>query len=285
MSGTVKLSRNPNALATIVLLAVTMPCTASAQSSEELHPFLQRGFWVDVGMFFPDRELNLRVNGSLVGINDPIEFDERFGLENADETFAGELAWRYTQKWIFLAQYFKSSGSSQVVLDEDIAWEDVVFQAGTNATGGTDFSLTRFYFGYTLTSNPRIDAGVGLGFHWLHIAAFIEGTALVNGQLASTRESVSVDGPLPNLGFWYAYSLTPNLAFRTRFDWLSANIDDYSGQMLNLSAGFNLQVLENVGIGLNYNYFELDGRVKESDWRGQIETIYDGVFVYASIFF
>lgn len=269
----------------IVMLAMAMPLTAYAQSSDDLHPFLERGFWIDVGMFFPDRELNVRVNGSLVGINDPIDFDERFGLEDTDETFAGELAWRYTEKWIFLAQYFKSSGTSQAVLEEDIEWEDVVFQSGTNATAGSEFSLTRFFFGYTLTSDPRTDAGVGLGFHWLNVGAFMEGTAIVNGQVASTRESVSFDGPLPNLGFWYAYSLTPNLAFRTRFDWLSANIDDYSGQMLNLSAGLNLQVFENFGLGLNYNYFELDGRVKESDWRGQVETIYNGAFVFASIFF
>ena len=52
--------------------------------------------------------------------------------------------------------------------------------------------------------------------------------------------------------------------------------------MVNASLGLNLQAFEHVGIGLNYNYFKLDIGIDKSNWRGDIETLYDGVYLYAS---
>ena len=34
------------------------------------------------------------------------------------------------------------------------------------------------------------------------------------------------------------------------------------------------------GIGFNYNFVELDVGVTGSNWRGNIETRYDGLYVY-----
>ena len=116
--------------------------SVSVASDEGLHPLLTSGVSVDVGIFYPDRKLDLRVNGSL-GPNDEIDFDTGFNLGDADEVFAGELAWRFKGRWSLLTQYFKSSDSSSVTLSEDVEWEDVVFGAGTNAVTGTSLSLTR----------------------------------------------------------------------------------------------------------------------------------------------
>ena len=99
------------------------------------------------------------------------------------------------------------------------------------------------------------------------------------------RSTARTEGPLPNVGVWYRYSISPRWAFRSRFDILKANVGRYDGLMLNGSLGVNFQAFENVGIGASYNYFELDVRVDESDWRGKIETIYDGAYIYVSAFF
>jgi hypothetical protein len=52
-----------------------------------------------------------------------------------------------------------------------------------------------------------------------------------------------------------------------------------------VAVGVNYQVFEHVGVGLNYNYFELDVSVDKSKWRGNVEIIYKGVYVYASLYF
>ncbi len=267
------------------MLCFVAPQLTAAVESEELHPYLERGFSLDLGVFFPDRKLDVRVNGSLAGINDEIDFDEGIRLGNADETFAAELSWRFRGKWSVVGQHFKSTDSARAVLEEDIEWGDVVFGAGSNASVGTNFSLTRIFFGRQLNTSKSHDFGIGAGLHWLEMGTFIEGEILINGTPTASRRSVSVGAPLPNIGAWYKYSISPRWALRTRLDLLSANVGEYDGLLVNVAVGVNFQAFENFGIGLNYNYFELDVSIDKSGWRGNIETTYDGIYVYASFYY
>ena len=104
----------------VCLLCFAAPKLTIAAESEYLHPFLHRGFSLDVGVFFPDRHLDLNVNGTVGGINEEIDFDQDFQLGSADETFAAEISWRFRGKWSVVGQFFKTSDSASVVLDEDI---------------------------------------------------------------------------------------------------------------------------------------------------------------------
>ena len=256
-----------------------------AAESEELHPYLERGFSLDLGVFYPDRELDLRVNGSVAGINDEIDFDGRRRLKSTDDIFAAELSWRFRGRWSLVGQFFKTTDSIRVVLAEDIEWGNVVFGAGSNATTGVNFSLTRIFFGRQLGNNKFHDVGIGGGFHWLDMGAFIEGEVLINGTPAAARRSVSAEAPLPNIGAWYKYSISPRWALRARLDLLSADVGDYDGLLLNVALGVNYRAFEHVGVGLNYNFFKLDVGIDKSNWRGDIETVYDGVYVYASFYY
>ncbi len=269
----------------VCMLCLAAPQLTLAAESDDLHPYLRSGFSLDLGVFFPDRKLDIRVNGSLAGINDEIDFDEGIRFGNADETFAAELSWRFRGKWSVVGQYFKSTDSISVVLEEDIEWGDIVFGAGSNAAAGTDFSLTRIFFGRQLDTSKAHDFGIGGGLHWLEMGTFIEGTILINGTPSSARRSVSEGAPLPNIGAWYNYSISPRWALTTRLDLLSADVGDYDGLLVNVALGVNYQVFEHFGVGLNYNYFELDVSIDKSGWRGNIETTYDGVYAYVSFYY
>ena len=261
------------------------PQLSVAEETDELHPYLDSGFSLDLGIFYPDRKLDLGVNGTIDGIKDEIHFDEGVRLDSADNTFSAELAWRYRDRWSIVGQYFKSTDTARVVLEEDVEWGDLVFGAGSNVAVGSQFSLTRIFFARQLNTSNSHDVSIGGGIHWLHFGAFIEGEVLINGTPSSTRRSVSAEAPLPNIGVWYKYSITPRWAFRTRLDLFSASIGDYDGSLINVGLGVNYQAFEHFGIGLNYNYVELDVKINKSDWRGNIQTTYDGVYVNASFYF
>ena len=92
-----------------------------------MHPYLENGFSLDIGIFYPDRELDLRINGSLAGINDEIDFGERLRLQGADDVFSAQLSWQFAGRWSLIGQYFGSSDSRKAVLEEDVEWGDVVY--------------------------------------------------------------------------------------------------------------------------------------------------------------
>jgi len=192
-----------------------------AQETSNVHPYLTEKFFLDLGVFFPDRKFRLRVNGSSPAEDRDIDFEDELNLRKSDETFDLEFGWRFGKKWSLLTQY----------------------------------SLFRVFFGRDFATSERHDAGIGLGFHWLEIGAFIEGTAIITGG---------------------------ERAMRARYDWFSASVGEYDGTMTNASIGLNYQMFENFGIGMNYNDFNLDVGINKSDWNGSLRTSYEGLFVYVS---
>lgn len=271
-------------LSSLLLAHFWQPARAADQ--DNVHPYLTEKFSLDLGMFFPDREFRIRVDGPVGGISDEIDVEGEFGLKRSDETFSLNFGWRFGEKWALQGQYFASSGTRGNVLQEDVEWKDIVFGAGTGVVAGQDFTLYRAFFArHFATSGEKHDFGVGLGLHWLEIGVFIEGTAIINGGAAQfRRESVEAEAPLPNIGAWYMYSVTPKLVLRGRLDWFSAKAGEYDGTLINAAAGANYQLFENLGIGLSYNLFDLDVGVQKSDWRGKVETSYEGLFAYVSFF-
>jgi hypothetical protein len=265
----------------MVLLAVTN--MVHSEEPSNIHPSLTDQFVLDLGMYFPERNVKIRVDGTVAVANRNIDFEKQVGLSKSDETFSADFGWRFGKKWSLLTQYFQSSGARGAVLNEDIEWNDVVFGQGTNVVAGQDFSVIRAFFGRQFSTSERHDFGLGIGLHWIEIGAFIEGEISVGGgPNMFQRESVSTEAPLPNFGAWYRYSISPKWAFKSRVDWLNADIGDYSGAITNVALGVNYQMFEYIGVGLSYNALELDLHINKTDWHGQFNTSYKGVFAYIS---
>jgi hypothetical protein len=269
----------------VSLIVIASMQQGHAANTEGVHPYLSDKYFVDVGVFWPDRRLRMSVNGSAGEINEPIEFEENLKLKKADDIFSAEFGWRFTEKWRLIGQHFESGGDTSWVLDEDIEWQDVIFQAGTRASGGAEFTLLRVFFARDFNVGKRHEFGLGAGIHWLDISAYIEGTILIeSGESAYAKESVGISAPLPNIGTWYNYSLSDRWALTSRLDFFSADIGRYDGTMANFSIGFNYQVARNFGLGLNYNYFDLDVGINKSNWTGRVETSYEGIYANLSFF-
>jgi hypothetical protein len=274
-----------NALILVALIAGSAMSPA-AEAQDSVHPYLTDKFALDLGIFFPDRQISLSVDGPLVGIEgEDIDFETAFGHKRSDDVFSLNFGWRFGEKWQLGGQYFASSGENSKVLEEDVEWNDITFGQGTGIAVGQDFDLVRVFFARRFKSSDNQEFGLGLGIHWLQIGAWIEGNAVINGVPAGfKRESVKADAPLPNIGAWYIYSFSPKWALRARLDWLSAKVGEYDGTLINASAGLSYQLSEHVGLGLSYNLFDLDIDVNKRGWHGNVNTSYKGAFVHMSLF-
>lgn len=265
----------------IVLLA---PVLANAQDDRDVHPFLSKRYFTTLGIFFPDRSFKFDVDGTAPSTTDePVDFSERFQLGGTDVTGAFEIGWRFSENWLLRGQYFRVDDSASVALNDDIEWGDVVFNSGTRVTAGTEVSITRIFVGRILRQADTFEIGIGGGLHLLEIGAFIRGNAFIDGMDAGFRdEAVSVNGPFPNIGAWYVHSLSAKWALNVRLDWLSASVDKYDGKIVNAAAGLTYALSEHFGVGLSYNYFELDLRVNDESWRGRTRNQFHGAYLFLS---
>ena len=272
----------------LLLVVVLTPMLAQGQDAEPIHPYLGNKFFASVGIFLPDQNTRMGLESSVdVSLPDPepapnktIDFEETFDFRDSDETFSAEIGWRFGEKWQLRGQYFGVDNSSRLTLEEDVEWGDYVFNEGTFVGAGSDYQITRLFFGRTFKSSPKSELGLGIGAHILDISAYVNGNAMVDGiDVGFRQERASVSAPLPNFGAWYMHAFSDKWAATVRVDWLSASVREYDGHIINSALSVGYALTDHFGIGLAYNFFELDVRVDDPDWTGRITSRFDGPYV------
>lgn len=272
----------PNLLL-LVLAMVNAPSGAHAEEGSDRHPLLSKRYFASVGLFFPDRDLEFRLNGSVAGVNSTIDFAEQFKLDGDDETGSAEIGWRFGENWLLRGQYFDVDDSNTVTLTEDITWGDYTFNTGTSVGAGTSVTVTRAFVGRRIRHGDDYEFGIGFGLHILDLGASIRGDAFINGISAGFQDvSASVSGPLPNFGVWYSHAFSPEWAASVRFDWLSVDFDNFDGKIINAAAGLNYAITEHLGFGVSYNFFELNVGIDDSAWSGRAINRFDGAYIFLS---
>jgi len=259
--------------------------SADAQEDDLAQKLIDAKFDVDIGMFFPDKKRSFRVNGAAGIENIDIDFDEELKLKSSEETFAAEIGWQFGERWQVEGQYFNVSDGHSATLSEDVEWEDVVYQAGSNVSVATSFKVVRLFFSRNFTTAPYHNLGIGLGVNQMQIKLSIAGEALVDG--VSTQflsESVGTQAPMPDIGVWYNRRLSPRWVFSTRLDWLKASVDPYDGSLVNAAVALDFAFNEHVALAMNYNYYRLKVGIRDSGWRGEVQVRFHGPYVSIKAF-
>jgi opacity protein-like surface antigen len=264
----------------ICLLAVAPTLTAVAQ---DRHPMMDSKWWVNAGSFLADRDFDASASGTIRGVSREFDLEGSLGLDDSPALFMGELGWQFTEKWGVALQYFRSSRSGSRVLEDTFEWQGETYDVGARLEAGTKMEITRIFFARRFRDNGPHSLRVGAGVHWLSMSAEVAGEATLNDNSTDFRRSAATaEFPVPNIGAWYRFSPNERWIFTARIDWLSASIDDYSGSIWNLSGGVGYQLFRNIGIGANYQYFELSGELTEDNWRGDVKTTFTGPYLYLS---
>jgi hypothetical protein len=262
-------------------ILLSIPACVVAQETTQTHPFLSNRFQLAVGAFARNQDYKLRADGSLP--EEEIDFDEVIGVDDDDTSGSFTFRWRYSKNWSFWAQGWEVDSRGGQILTEDIDWEDVTFNEGSYVRGGVENTVVRVYFGRTIHSGEKHEFGLGAGFHWLSLGAFIAGQAEINDEpIGFYADEVSADAPMPNVGGWFLYSPSKRWLIEARADWLDISVGEYSGGIWNSYVGVNFQVARHLGIGLSYQYFKLNAEVDASDWKGGAKLEYSGPFLSLS---
>ena len=267
----------------VIFLCISAIAMASASSTiiaqdSDYHPNLSDNFLFAAGAFRSDNTFKIRAGGLDFG-GDEVDFGDSVGVDSSNTIANLVLQWNFgsKRKWSISGQYFSNNASGNATLEEDVEWQDVVFNEGTFVDGEVKIEVIRAFLGRSFVKNEQHDFGVGLGIHNLDISAFIGGEIEVNGESTGYQKvDASAGQILPNLGTWYRFSPASRWLLHGRVDWISANIGDYDGSLWNVNAGVNFQAWRHVGFDLSYQYFSLDVNVDSADLIGGAEMTYSG---------
>ena len=247
----------------------------------DYHPALSDNFTISLGWFRSDNAFKISAENLVDDAipNDEIDFPDSVGVDDTSTLFNGQFRWKFgrERKWSLMAQYFESNATGEAVLTEDVEWQNLIFREGTFVGAGVKVAVSRLFVGRSFVKKPQHDFGLGLGLHILDVSAFIEGEININDETTGfQRGDADASQPLPNIGGWWNFSPARRWLIHTRVDWISANVDKYDGTLWNAEVGVNFQAWRHVGLGLAYQYFDLDFSVDDKDWIGSINLRYSG---------
>ena len=269
-------------LRTVIVLLLALS-TAASYADEERHPLMGSKWWLTAGSFFAQRDFKASAGVNLAGVGLEADFEGSTGVDDSPELFMAEFGWQFGEKWGLAVQHFRSSRSGSRVLEDTIEWQGVTYNAGVQLEAKTEMEITRIFVARRFWDEGPHSLRVGAGIHWLAMGAEVAGQATLNDQSTEFRRSAAAaDVPVPNIGAWYRYSPNRTWIINARVDWLSAGIDNFSGRIWNASAGVGLRLTDHIGIGVNYQYFELSGDLTEPNWRGDITTTFTGPHLHLS---
>lgn len=260
------------------MLAVLALLFAGPAMAEDQHPLLDGKYWASVGEYFATRSVDVSASTSAGGIGPKIDFEKALGADDRPELLVGEFGWQFGEKWGLAMQYFRSEReSSRKTLEKTIEWKDLVFEFGAETEAQTKLEVTRLVFSRSYRGEGPHRLMLAAGFHYIEFGAAIAGQVRLNdGSTEFRRGVVSTSVPLPNVGAWYKYSPSDRWLLTARVDWLSARVDDVSGNIWNAVAAANFRLGNHFGVGLAYQYFEIAGTVREKRWRGDLVTRFKG---------
>ncbi|MEN8133757.1 MAG: hypothetical protein ABFS45_27100 [Pseudomonadota bacterium] len=202
---------------------------------------------------------------------------------NTQPAFA--FRWRFADRWRLTFDYLGLDNDGNVRKEFDD------FEFGNIKASGflavdTEFK-TDFYIaqaGYSFLKNERAELGIGGGVHVVRFDTKLKVSGGITGIGSGIvqADSVNLTAPLPNLLGFGTYAFTPKLSVDGSVGWFSLDYSDYSGDLLALSANLDYRVTKHIGVGVGYNYFDMDLTIDKSNRKDKYELDYKGPVIYVS---
>lgn len=244
-------------------------------------------YWMQVMAFKPSINTTARFNKPsfpLGGTN--IDFESDLGMKHNEWLPDVEVGIRLGKRWRLEGEFYELSRTSNVTLARDIVWDDTVYPAGADVDSKFETTLWRGGVGYSFIKRPTIDVGASVGLHSTNFYASIEGQGDINGVVVPIAREVRDQWvPLPTIGGYATWNISPIFSANARVDWLSLTVGDYSGGVTDIWGALNARVTRHIGLGAGWRYTNYHVDVNKTDWNGYLRYKYSGPAFFLTLAF
>lgn len=266
--------KNRTLIPALCAAAVFGPGSVHAQSVHDAGWIELGGFWADV-----DSEGEFRLPDQPSGV--AFDFEQDLGLDDRESLFSVNAGVRAFGRVVIGADYYSLDRDNSMALAREIQFEDVSFPVAAEVSSGFQSDIYRLTIGYSLIRNDRFEFGPALGLHATNFDIFVSGEAeLGEIEVADAVRRRDFLAPLPTLGLYGTWQPTPRIAANARIDYMSLEIDDYDGGVMNVQAGVSYAVSDNFDIGVQYRFVDYDLKIEKEQWIGDLNYQFKGPVLF-----
>ncbi|MGB5426713.1 MAG: hypothetical protein WBN95_07975 [Gammaproteobacteria bacterium] len=208
------------------------------------------------------------------------------GVDDTETNAAFSARWRFTERWRLTFDYFGLDVDGNVRENfDDLEFGDIEASGflAVDTKFDTDFYVTQV--GYSLLKNERAELGIGAGIHLVRFDTKLKVSGGINNTNGSIQsDSVDLTAPLPNILGFGSYAFTPKLGLEGGIGWFGMSYGDYNGNLMSAFANLDYHLTDHFGVGVGYNYINMDLTVNKSRRKDKYDVDYKGpvLFVTAS---
>ena len=234
-----------------------------------------------LGAFFLDSNSDLQLGGG--GAKVKVDAEEVLGLDENFTVFRGDALWRITRRNRLDFTYYAMNrdGSNELAIDIPKPGGGS-FPVGTRVKTDFDMSILRGSYAWSFFKNEHFDLGLAGGLYGMAVDFKIKR----EGSLGGGDEKTDFAFPLPVVGLRGSFALTPKWFIRQSFDYFYVNIGDYEGQLVDFLVAVEWNALKHLGLGVGYNYIQMDLDYNGSDdFLSEIDLANGGFLAFAKFYF
>lgn len=204
------------------------------------------------------------------------DFEEFLGTSDSETVLQAEVIYRIGQYHRFKAGFFEINRSLRAVPQQDFAFGDEIFLAGTEVASTLDTRRLGLLYGYSLMRDAQKELGVqgGLMFTRIDLSVVAEDT----GQ----AEHASIDAPLPTIGMFGSVALGQRAELGIDAGIFALDFARYSGYSGHISLTLERRIKDFLALGIGYEYYLTRIEATDDELRGLIRARNTGPRVYLS---
>jgi len=185
-----------------------------------------------------------------------IVIESALGLEERAETFNIGATYRLNGRHLFELRATDIRRSATRTIDREIEWGDYVFRAEGTVSSEFNTMFVDAVWKYDFSDSERLNTGFLVGLSILSFGVSLEGEARLEGSeggvwVEGTAEGAEILAPLPVVGFYLDYALSPRWLLRLDSSALiEVSYSGHSGRLRQIHLACEYVASDLIGVGV-----------------------------------
>ena len=224
-------------------------------------------------------DTTLRIDPSATIKGTVLNAEDDLGLDDSQFLMLGELTLLPGDRHLVRLSGLSARRSAQAVLDRGIIFEDNVYFRGETVDSELNITMFGLTYGYRFIANERAELTASFGLQVVEV----EANAVVRNRVV--RDPESGVAPLPLIGLEGRYDFTPQWGFEARVQYLTANVEDVDGSIMDFRAAVTWRTNPHLVFGLGYRSLSFDIDSQNESTPGFVDMKITGptLFIRASL--
>jgi len=275
------MSFNIRTTAALLALSLLLPAARDAAAQDEPRDRFQ----LSLGAFLASMRTDGRIDIEGENNGGSIDFEEDFDLSNDVTDLRLEGHFRFNKRHRLFFSAFALDRDRSKTLERDWQVADVTFKAGSSAKLSADYSVFAVGYRWDAVSREKYEFGLSIAASMLTVGVEFSGEGTVDDgtgpvPFAGKREA-SVTAPVPLLGVHFDFFPHEKWQVRSSAQYLSVDVGDFEGSMLQLDARVDYFPIRRFGLGLGLSHSSVEVETfEEQGLDGALEAQYSGFYGY-----